>query len=200
MRSDAFVTSEWLVERLEDPTVRIVDGSWHMSSSPRDPRAEYAAVHLPGAVFFDIDGLSDKQSRLPHMLPSAAAFADAISALGISNSERIIVYDSVGLLSAPRVWWTFRVFGHRDVFILDGGLPKWRRENRPVASGIVTRPKATFEARYTPNLVSDLDRIRTTVGRVPHEDALGRVPHEDALGRVPHEDALPLAGYRTKTR
>ncbi|MFY8153443.1 MAG: rhodanese-like domain-containing protein, partial [Hyphomicrobiales bacterium] len=116
--SPYLVSTAWLQERLGDPSIAIVDGSWHLPPTGRSGRQEYADGHIPGAVFFDIDLVADRSSGLPHMLPSAEAFAEAVGALGISDEKTIVVYDGSGLFSAPRVWWTFRHFGAASVFIL----------------------------------------------------------------------------------
>ena len=120
-----FVTPDWLAARLGQPGLAVVDGSWYLPAHNRDPEAEYRARHIPGAVRFDIDAVRDTRNPLPHMLPSAEAFAAAASAMGIGDGTTIVVYDGMGLFSAPRVWWTFKVFGARQVFILKGGLPAW---------------------------------------------------------------------------
>ena len=148
-RSRWFVSTEWLAAHLDDPDVVIVDGSWHLPGT-RDPRKEYEAGHIPGAVFFDIDAVADTSIPLPHMLPSPEHFAAAVGALGIDETQKIVVYDSVGLSSAPRVWWTFKVMGARDVVILDGGLPKWLAEGRPVDAAPVARPPRIFHADAAP--------------------------------------------------
>ena len=127
------VSTEWLASRLGTQGLRIIDGSWYLPGSGRDPAAEYAAGHIPGAVFLDLDAISDLTTPLPHMLPPADIFARQMSALGLKRSDEIIVYDGSGVnLSAPRVWWSFRAFGHPQIAVLDGGLGKWRRENRPM--------------------------------------------------------------------
>ena len=118
------VATDWLAARLGAPDVVVIDGSYHLPAAKRDAGAEYRAAHVPGAVFFDIEEIADHSSDLPHMLPSAEAFAAAAGALGIGNRTTVVVYDSIGLFSAPRVWWTFRMFGTEHVFILDGGLPR----------------------------------------------------------------------------
>jgi len=141
------VSSAWLAARLRDPDVAFIDGSYHLPTVQRDARAEHRAAHIPGAVFFDIEEIADHSSDLPHMLPSAEGFAEAAGSLGISDLTKIVVYDSLGLFSAARVWWTFRVFGAAHVFILDGGLPKWIAEGRPVESGEVVREPHKFTAR-----------------------------------------------------
>ena len=135
-----FVTTDWLAAHLSDPDLVVVDGSWHMPNAARNAQAEYLAGHIPGAVFFDIDGIADTTTDLPHMLPAPRDFARMVGALGISEAMTIVVYDEVGLFSAPRVWWTFLVMGARDVRILAGGGPKWRAEKRAVAPRVVPPP------------------------------------------------------------
>jgi thiosulfate/3-mercaptopyruvate sulfurtransferase len=157
----ALVSTEWLASRLGAPGLRVVDGSWYLPGSGRDPAAEYAAGHIPGAVFFDLDATSDPTTPLPHMLPTASDFADRMMRLGLNQSDDLVVYDGSGVnLSAPRVWWTFRTFGHRRVAVLDGGMQKWRRENRPVERGVVQLPPGHFTARLDPASVRDLAAVR----------------------------------------
>jgi thiosulfate/3-mercaptopyruvate sulfurtransferase len=157
--SDHFVSTEWLAERLSDPKLVVVDGSWYLPAMKRDGFKEYQAAHIPGAVYFDIDEISDHGSALPHMLPPPDAFALHMRRLGIGDSMTIVVYDGAGLFSAPRVWWTFRVFGAKDVLVLEGGLPKWIAENRPVEAGMTAREPATFTPHFNKSLVADIDRI-----------------------------------------
>lgn len=156
------VTTDWVARRVAHPRLRLVDGSWYLPNSGRDAAAEYAAAHLPGAVFFDLDASSAGGSALPHMLPSASEFAARMSALGIADEDDVVVYDGSGAnLSAARAWWMFRVFGHRRVAVLDGGLRKWRAEGRPVESGVSPRPPARFTARRVPGAeVRDLAGMR----------------------------------------
>ncbi|MFG1371068.1 3-mercaptopyruvate sulfurtransferase [Xanthobacter oligotrophicus] len=154
-----FVSTQWLAANLGAPDLVVVDASWHMPNSGRSGAKEYLEQHIPGAVHFDIDTIADHSTPLPHMLPDAHAFAVAVGALGIGDGLRIVVYDSVGLFSAPRVWWTFRAFGARDVKILDGGLPKWIAEDRPVEDGAVRRLPAIFNPRFDHSLVADIERV-----------------------------------------
>ena len=121
--SSAVVSTDWLAAHLEAPDVRLVDASYHLPVEEGDARADYAAEHIPGAVFFDIDEIKDETSPLPHMLSSPEKFAARVRKLGLGDGNRIVVYDRHGLRSAPRVWWSFRIMGHRDVAVLDGGLP-----------------------------------------------------------------------------
>jgi thiosulfate/3-mercaptopyruvate sulfurtransferase len=154
------VTTDWLAERLGKPGIAVVDGSYYLSTMKRDPRAEYAKEHIPGAVFFDINEIADKSTELPHMLPGPDQFGQAVSALGIGDGDTIVVYDGVGLYSAARVWWTFRIFGAKKVFILDGGLPKWKAEKRPVESG-ETKPKPrSFTAEMNTGVVAMLTDVQ----------------------------------------
>ncbi len=163
-RSRWFVSTDWLAAHLDDPNIVIVDGSWHLPTSGRSGRAEYGKQHIPGAVFFDIDAVADTSNPLPHMLPTADVFAAAAGALGIGERNRIVVYDSLGLASAPRVWWTFRIMGARDVVILDGGLPKWLAEGRPVTDTVSVRETTSFAAHFNASAVRNLDDVRDGVG------------------------------------
>ena len=156
-----FVSTAWLAERLDAPDVVVIDGSWYLPAMNRDPEAEYRAGHIPGAVRFDIDTVKDAASPLPHMLPRPEAFASAVRALGIGDGMKIVVYDGAGLFSAPRVWWTFRVFGARDVAILEGGFPAWTAEGRPVEEGPPpSRKPRHFTARLDHAAVADLGDVR----------------------------------------
>lgn len=163
-RPDRLVTTEWLAEHLNDPAVAIVDASWYLPAQNRNAIAEYHAGHIPGAVFFDIDGIADHTTPLPHMLPDEVTFASAVGALGISHDQRIVVYDGAGLFSAARAWWTFRAFGARDVAVLDGGLPKWRDEGRPIVSGEPRPQPATFHANLERGMVRDAASLKTELG------------------------------------
>ncbi|MEJ1159497.1 3-mercaptopyruvate sulfurtransferase [Prosthecomicrobium sp. N25] len=159
-RSRWFVTTEWLAAHLDAPDVVVVDASWYLPTMNRDGAAEYAAAHIPGAVHFDLDKVKDETNPLPHMLPSPEAFASAVRKLGIGDGMRIVVYDGIGLFSAPRVWWTFRVFGARDVCILEGGFPKWRAEGRPVSDEAVVRQPRHFTARMDHGMVRDVEDVK----------------------------------------
>lgn len=154
------VTTQWLAEKLGRPDVVVVDGSFYLPTMKRDPAAEYLAGHIPGAVRFDIDEIADKSTTLPHMLPSREVFAAAVGALGISERDTIVVYDGAGIFSAPRVWWTFRLFGAENVFVLEGGLPRWMSEGRPLEQGPVTRAPRQFAARAPADIVADLEDVR----------------------------------------
>src|SRR5690606_31019981 len=157
------VCTDWLAEHLHDSAVVAVDASWYLPSFNRDPRAEYLQGHIPGAVFFGIDDIADKKSDLPHMLPLPEQFGAQVGALGIADTDTIVVYDEAGLGSAARAWWSFRVMGAADVRILEGGGPRWRAENRPLQSGDSRRKPQTFNAVYDSRLVANLNQVRQYV-------------------------------------
>ena len=157
------VSTDWLAARLNAPEVVVIDGSWYLPAAQRDPEAEYLAGHIRGAVRFDVDAIADRSNPLPHMLPNAEQFARELGALGIADTDTIVVYDGAGLFSAPRVWWTLRMFGAEKVFILDGGLPKWKSEGRPVQAGPVTRPPRRFQARQPARGVASLKDVRAAL-------------------------------------
>jgi thiosulfate/3-mercaptopyruvate sulfurtransferase len=154
------VATDWLAERLRDPKVVAVDGSYFLPTQKRDAQAEYRNGHIPGAVFFDIEAVSDHSTELPHMLPGPTQFGDVVGQLGIGDGDTVVVYDSVGLFSAARVWWTFRLFGAKSVYILDGGLPKWKAEGRPLDTGDAKRAPKKFTAEMNVGAVAMLDDVR----------------------------------------
>ena len=178
------VSTEWLAEHLRDGNLAVVDGSYFLPAQQRDAAAEYRGGHVPGAVFFDIEAISDHSTELPHMLPGTTHFSAAVGALGIGDGDTVVVYDSVGLYSAARVWWTFRVFGARNVLILDGGLPKWKAENRPLEKGDVKRTAKTFTAEMNVGAVAMLADVRMalTSGGIQVVDAR---PAERFSGKAP---------------
>jgi thiosulfate/3-mercaptopyruvate sulfurtransferase len=163
--TDPLVSTAWLAERLDDPDVEIVDGTWFMPGEPQTGAGSYAEGHIPGAVFFDIDEIADKSVDLPHMLPSPEDFARKAGQLGLRRDATIVVYDAQGLFSAPRVWWTLRVMGFADTVVLDGGLKKWRGEGRPVTSEPRPLPSTMLESVYDPDLVRDLYAVRLLLER-----------------------------------
>ena len=188
---DALVTTEWLAEHLDDEDVRVVDGTWHLPHLGRDAGREFGEAHLRGAVFFDIDAIADADTTLPHMLPSPEKFAREVGALGIGDDDQIIVYDVRGVVSAARVWWTFRAFGHDDVAVLDGGLRKWRAEGRPVESGTPSPIGRRFTARPRPALVRDLDAVRANL-----ESRAEQLIDARSHGRFAGTEPEPRAGLR----
>src|SRR6201988_1954489 len=157
------VSTDWLAERLGADHIAVVDGSSYLSTMQRDAAAEYLAGHIPGAVRFEIDAVADHSNPLPNMLPDATQFARDVGALGIADTDTIVVYDGAGLYSAPRVWGTFRLFGAGNGFILDGGLPKWKAEGRALEAGPVKRSARTFRARKDADLVASLAAVRAAL-------------------------------------
>ena len=191
-RFPSLVTVAWLAQRIARPGVRPVDASWYLASAQRDPRAEYETAHIPGAVFFDLDASSDQSTSLPHMLPASEEFAARMSALGVSDSDEIVVYDGSGVnLSAPRVWWMFRVFGHRATAVLDGGFGAWRAAGLPVESGVVTPPPGTFTAHLDASRVRDLSAMRANVDTRREQMIDAR-----SSGRFTAEQQEPRPGLR----
>jgi len=126
------VSTDWLAAHLKNPDLRVLDGSWYLPDMGRNAKAEYAAGHIPGARYFDIDELSDHRSELPHMAPPTEKFISRLRAMGVGDGHQVVVYDGAGLFSAARVWWLFRLMGKQDVAVLDGGMPKWIAERREV--------------------------------------------------------------------
>jgi len=190
-RPEALVSTEWLAAHLSAPDIRVVDGSWYLPAMKRDPKAEYQAGHIPGAVYFDIDEIADTASPLPHMLPSPEKFSSRVKKLGLGDGSRIVVYDGMGLFSAPRVWWMFRVFGHEDVAVLDGGLKKWKAENRPLESGPPRPRERHFTARVNSFLLRDLDEMKRNVETKREQVIDARSP-----GRFHAREPEPRQGLR----
>jgi len=148
-------STQWLADNLGK--VVVVDGTYYLQTEKRNARADYLSAHIPGAVFFDIEAIADTSIDLPHMLPGPDQFGEAAGALGISDKDTIVIYDRYGdgaIYSAPRVWWTFRIFGAKNVFILDGGFPAWKAEGRKIEAGEVKRPAATFKGEMDTGAVA----------------------------------------------
>jgi thiosulfate/3-mercaptopyruvate sulfurtransferase len=154
VNSGPLVSTQWLEDHLGQPGLMVVDGSWYLPAMNRDGAVEYLEGHVPGAVYFDIDDISDHSTQLPHTLPSPEYFAQKVGALGISETDHVVVYDGGGLFSAPRVWWMFRTFGSKTVSILDGGLPKWKAEQRPLEGGRIEPSPATFNPTFNAQAVA----------------------------------------------
>ncbi len=163
MTTDALVSTDWLADRLEAPDVRIVDASWHLPDAGRDANQEYADGHIPGAVLFDIDDIADTASGLPHTMPSPEKFSSRVRKLGLGDGGHIVAYDTGNWMAAARVWWMFRVYGHRDVSVLDGGLAKWRAEGRPLSDARAMPRDRHFTARMNTLLLRDLDQVRANI-------------------------------------
>ncbi|MCA8888713.1 MAG: 3-mercaptopyruvate sulfurtransferase [Parvularculaceae bacterium] len=205
------VKTLWLAQHIGDKNVRIIDSSWRLPGAADSGAQAYADRHIPGAVFFDLDEISDKSTSLPHMLPSRAQFELAVGELGVSQNDRVIVYDDAGIFSAARVWWTFRAMGHRDVSVLDGGLPKWLAEGRPTTSQITPVKKVKYAAgeplaQAAPaadvNAALDRDDVVVIDAR-PRDRFFGRAPeprpglrsgHMPGAGNLPHSALLAKDG------
>lgn len=187
------VETDWLAEHLDSPDVVILDGSTHLPTSGRNARQEFGAAHIPGAYFFDIDEVSDKKNPLPHMLPSTVQFASQVKAMGIGDGTHVIVYDSEGLYSAARVWWMFRVMGHDDVSVLNGGLKKWKAEGRTVTDeASPKRQPLHFTPRANAALVKDADDVKSLIGNPTVQIVDAR-----AAGRYTGSTPEPRKGLRS---
>jgi thiosulfate/3-mercaptopyruvate sulfurtransferase len=186
------VSTDWLAQRLGAPDMVVVDGSFYLPAVKRDAEAEYLAGHIPGAVRFDIDAIADHSNPLPHMLPSADELAREVGALGIADTDTIVVYDGIGLGGAPRVWWTFRAFGAKSVFILDGGLPKWKAEGRPLESGAVNRALRKFKAELNTAIVAGVSDVQLALSQKAAQVVDAR-PANRFLGQAPE----PRPGVRS---
>ena len=177
-RPEALVGTDWLAAHLADPHVRVVDSSFKLPGITPTAREDYDRAHIPGAVFFDIDDICEPGTSLPHMIPSPGLFAQKVGALGIGGADRVVVYDSAGLSSAGRAWWMLRVFGHHDVALLDGGLPKWRAEGYPLDAAPPTHPPRRFTARFDLALVRDkralIENLATRREQIVDARAAGR--------------------------
>ncbi|XP_030524173.1 thiosulfate/3-mercaptopyruvate sulfurtransferase 1, mitochondrial-like isoform X1 [Rhodamnia argentea] len=203
--SGPVVSVDWLHANLREPDLKVLDASWYMPDEQRNPIQEYQVAHIPGALFFDVDGIADRTTNLPHMLPSEQAFAAAVSSLGIQNKEGVVVYDGKGIFSAARVWWMFRVFGHERVWVLDGGLPRWRASGYDVESSAsgdaILKASAaseaiekvyqgqavgpiTFETKFQPHLVWTLDQVKGNIEEKSHQ-------HIDARSKARFDGSVP---------
>jgi thiosulfate/3-mercaptopyruvate sulfurtransferase len=189
------VSTEWLAAHLGDPDLRVLDATFYLPHLGRDARAEYRAAHIPGARFFDIDEVADRQNPLPHMLPAPAAFEEAAGALGVGDGDLVLVYAARHMIASARVWWTFRVFGHDRVAILDGGREAWRAEGRPLVPGDPPTPRARrFTARPRPGLVRDLAAMLANV-ESRREQVLDARSHGRFVGTEPEPRPGLRAGH-----
>jgi thiosulfate/3-mercaptopyruvate sulfurtransferase len=186
------VTTGWLADALGSPNLLLLDATYYLPNEGKDAHAIFLQAHIPGAAFFDIDKISDQASGLPHMLPAPENFAAAVAALGVSNSSRVVVYDQRGIFSSARAWWSFRVFGHDDVFVLDGGLPKWRAEGHPVTAQITPPAPGSFTAAYRPEMVRDLAAMRRNL-----REKMALVLDARAAGRFDGSVPEPRPGMKS---
>jgi thiosulfate/3-mercaptopyruvate sulfurtransferase len=185
------VSTEWLAQHLGAPDIRVADASWYLPQTGRDAKAEYLAAHIPGAVFFDIEDLSDEASPLPHMLAPAPKFASRMRKLGLGDGNLIIVYDGAGLYSAPRAWWMLRAMGHEEVAVLDGGFPKWKREGGPIEDLVPQPYPRHFTPRPNNALLRNFSQLRQNLetGREQVIDLRG-------AGRFAGQEEEPRPGVR----
>ncbi len=192
MRDRWLVDTDTLSRLLDAPDVRTVDASWYLPVENRDAHSDYHERHIPGAVFFDIDDISDESTDLPHMLPRPEKFSSRVRSLGLGDGVRIVVYDGGNMMAAARVWWMFRVFGHDDIQVLDGGLAKWMAEGRPVDDEPVIPRERHFTSRHNTFLVRDIDQIKANLAsrRAQVVDARGH-------GRFTGEEAEFRPGLRS---
>src|SRR5713226_9290015 len=199
---DPLVSTDWLAARIDDPKVKIIDASFKIPGVLPLPSDDYLGAHIPGAVFFDVDAIADHNDPRPHMYPDAEQFARDVSALGISGGDTVVAYDSGGWVAAPRAWWMFLAFGHRNVRVLNGGLKKWVAEGRKVESGQVTpKPgafKANFDARRTRSIQQMIANVASRAEQVidarANERYQGKVPEPRAgirAGHIPGSLNLP---------
>src|ERR1700761_2385236 len=183
------VSTEWLADHLGD--VRVVDASWYMPDEKRAPAKEFEVAHIPGAVFFDIDGIADHATDLPHMMPAPGEFSKAVGALGITAIDPVVVYDGTGMFSAPRAWWMLKAMGHRNVKVLDGGFPKWKREGRAIETGPARADSRFFTAIPKPAIMRDFDAVMGIV-----KDKSAQMVDARSASRFKGEEAEPRAGVR----
>ena len=189
---EPIVETSWLAEHLSAPDLAVLDASWHLPAMNRDGRREFLAEHIPSAQFFDIDELSDETSDLPHMLPSTVKFASRMKEMGIGDGVRVVIYDSTGIYSAARAWWSLRAMGHNDVAVLNGGLPKWKDEGRPIEDGPARkRARMHFTPRFNAALVADLYDMKGYV-RAGNSQIIDARP----AARFRGEEAEPRPGLR----
>lgn len=184
------VSTDWLFNNLSK--VKVLDASWHMPATGRSGKDEYPDRHINGAVYFDIDEIADKATNLPHMMPSREIFAQKISELGISNDDFIVVYDSSGIFSAPRVWWMFRHMGHDKVAVLDGGLKKWLAENKPIANNPKPLALGNFQANPKPDLIRNSSDILENV-----DTKSAQIIDARSNSRFTGEEKEPRAGLKS---
>lgn len=190
-RPPALVSAAWVSQHLADPSVVLLDGSHHLPTTGRNARNEFDEGHLAGAVFFDIDDIADQATDLPHMLPPVEEFAQKIGALGIGDDDHVVVYDTVGTTGAARVWWTFRAMGHDRVSVMDGGMPKWLAEGRPLTSETPDRPAKTKSARRQGGLVRSRDDMLANIGSKAEQVVDAR-----SAGRFAATEPEPREGMR----
>ncbi len=188
------VSTEWLAAHLKDPDLRILDASWYLPTAERDPKAEFDEKHIPGARFFDIDDISDARSDLPHMVPSIEKFMSRLRAMGVGDGHQVVVYDGSGLFSAARVWWLFKLMGQNNIAVLDGGLPKWVAEGRPVEDLPPVIRDRHMTVRRQNHMVRDVTQVSHAAKLGDHEIVDARAPSRFA-GEAPEPRPGLRAGH-----
>lgn len=186
------VSTAWLAAHLQDPDLRVLDASWYLPTMRRDARTEYETAHIPGARFFDIDDVSDQRSDLPHMVPSVEKFMSRMRAMGVGDGHQVVVYDGAGLFSAARVWWLFKLMGHTDVAVLDGGFPKWKAEGHPIDDMPPIIRDRHMMVRRQNHMVKDVTQVAAASKLGDHEIIDARSP-----GRFSGDEPEPRKGLRS---
>lgn len=186
------VSHDWLQERLSQPGLSIIDASWYLPAQQRNPKAEYDSAHIPGAVFFDQDLVVDPESALPHALPSPQDFAQYAGSMGVTADDTIVVYDGLGIYSAPRVWWMFRIMGAGKVYVLDGGFDRWKQAERPVTAEVTKIAPSVFDAKFDESRVASLQDMRRLV-----ESGESQIADARSAGRFTGAEPEPRAGLRS---
>ncbi|MGH1412014.1 MAG: 3-mercaptopyruvate sulfurtransferase [Pelagimonas sp.] len=185
------VSTEWLAKHIKDPDLRLLDASWYLPAMGRDPKAEYDAAHIPGARFFDIDDVSDNRSDLPHMVPTVEKFMSRLRAMGVGDGHQVVVYDGMGVFSAARVWWLFRLMGQDNIAVLDGGLPKWQAEGRDIEDLPPVIRDRHMTVRRQAHMVKDVTQVSAASKLRDYEIIDARGP-----GRFRGEEPEPREGMR----
>ena len=212
--SSPLVEVDWLAATIGAPDLVVLDASWYLPATRRDGRAEFLEEHIAGAAYFSIDAIADHSTALPHMLPDAESFARAVGALGVGEGDRVVVYDGEGVLSAPRAWWMFRVFGHERVWVLDGGMPAWIAGGYQLEAGEAAPKPRMFSRRFDSSLVAGLEDVRSVLadrsasvvdaraagrfaGRQPEPWSVVHVGHMPGALNVPSAEALAAGSLKS---
>ena len=188
---EAIVDTAWLGENINSPNIRVIDATWYLPNSGKTGFEDYKKEHIPGAVFWDIDSISDPYSSLPHTMPNEEVFEGHMNAIGISNHHKLIVYDNVKMMTAPRVWWMLRAFGHNNISVLDGGMIKWQAEQRPISKALPIMPKTSFSANLNRKMIRSFEQIEANL--ITKEEI---ILDARSSGRFEGSEAEPRAGCR----
>ena len=186
------VSTDWLEQHLEAPDIRVIDSSWYFPHEKRNAQQEFVECHIPGASFFDIDEIKDNESDLPHMLPPSQMFNSKVRKLGIGDGHRVVIYDGLGMRSAARLWWMFKVFGYSDVVVLDGGFPKWVKENRSITADLTEKETRHLTIYEDKSIVADRDDVLRAT-KLNHCSIIDARSEGRFLGKEPE----PRSGLRS---